>query len=272
MDLEAGRMHYIDEGEGPVVLLLHGNPTWSFMFRRIIKVLSGNNRCIAPDFLGFGLSERPENFSYLPCDHARTIKTLIKRLNLKDLTIVGHDWGGPIGVSYAVEEPDNAKALVVMNSWMWSVKGDPHFTRFSRLVGGPLGRFLTMRFNLFVRVVMKMGFYDKSKLPPKIHKHYLKPFERPCDRKGMWIFPREILGSSDWLDELWRKRDPVRGKPALLLWGMEDPAFRTEELERWEEIFSDSKTVRFDRTGHFVAEERGGEVGPIMDDFLRGIF
>ncbi len=272
IDLDAGRMHYIDEGNGPVVLLLHGNPTWSFMYRRIIKVLSKDHRCVAPDYIGFGLSEKPEDFSYLPSDHARIIQTFIKRLDLRDLTIVGHDWGGPIGISYAVKEPANVRALVMMNTWMWPVEDDPHFTRFSRIVGGPAGRFLTMRFNLFARVVMKMGFYDKTRLPAEIHKHYLKPFKKPSERKGMWMFPREVTGSTRWLDELWRNRESIRDKPTLLIWGEKDPAFRIKELEVWQSFLTRCKTVRLPCTGHYVAEERGDEVGTAIENFLRELF
>ena len=268
MEFDLGRMHYIDEGAGKPIVLLHGNTTWSFLYRHMIKGLSENYRCIAPDYFGFGLSDKPRKWSYLPEDHSKYIAQLIDKLELNDITLVVQDWGGPIGLSYAVKNPGNIRRLVIMNTWMWSVKDDFHFRLFARLMGGPFGRFLITRFNFFAKRVMKMGISDKSKLTKPIHQHYLTPLKHPKDRKGSWVFPKEIIGSSKWLSSLWMQKDKIKDKPTLLIWGMKDIAFREKELKIWESLFSNSKTVRLDFVGHYVQEEEREKLCPVILDFL----
>lgn len=269
LQLEMGKMHYVDEGSGEPIVMVHGNPTWSFLYRHLIKGLSKRYRCIAVDHIGFGLSDKPWNWSYYPEDHAKNLKLLIEKLDLKGITLVVQDWGGPIGLSYAVNSPDNVKRLIIMNTWMWSVKGAPYYERFSKFIGGPIGRFLIKRFNFFVRVIMKKAMGDPAKLTAPVHRHYFKALERPEERKGCWTFPKRIIDSSDWLDFLWSQRDKIKDKPALILWGMKDIAFREQELNRWISLFSDSKVIKYDDTGHFVQEEKGSELCPVIEEFLR---
>jgi haloalkane dehalogenase len=268
LQLEMGKMHYIDEGRGSPIVMVHGNPTWSFLYRHLVKGLSQKYRCIAMDHIGFGLSDKPSEWSYLPEEHAKNLNVLIEKLDLKDITLIVQDWGGPIGLSYAISKPGNVKRIIIMNTWMWSVKGDPHYERFSGFMGGAIGRFLIKRFNFFVRGVMKKAMGDKSKLPKSVHQHYFKALDNPAERKGCWVFPKQIIASSDWLDSLWSQKEKIKDKPALILWGMKDIAFREQELERWVDMFPNCKTLRFDNVGHFVQEEKGSELCPIIDDFL----
>ncbi len=268
LELEMGKMHYVDEGTGEPVVMVHGNPTWSFIYRHLIKGLSKNFRCIAMDHIGFGLSDKPESWSYYPEDHAKNLKALIGKLNLKDITLVVQDWGGPIGLSYAVSKPENVKRLIILNTWMWSVKGDPHYEKFSKFMGGRIGRFLIRRFNFFVRAVMKKAMGNPSKLTATIHQHYLKALERPEERKGCWTFPKRIIDSSDWLDSLWSQRDKIKNKPALIMWGMKDIAFREQELNRWVSLFFDSKVIKYADAGHFVQEEEGDKMCPVIEEFM----
>ncbi|KAF0144208.1 MAG: haloalkane dehalogenase [Nitrospirae bacterium] len=269
LQLEMGKMHYVDEGSGEPIVMLHGNPTWSFLYRHLIKGLSKNYRCIAMDHIGFGLSDKPRNWSYYPEDHAKNLKLLIEKLDLKGITLIVQDWGGPIGLSYAVNSPENVKRLIIMNTWMWSVKGDPYYERFSKFMGGPIGRFLIKRFNFFVRVIMKKAMGDPAKLTASVHQHYFRALEKPEERKGCWTFPKRIIGSSDWLDFLWSQRDKIKDKPSLILWGMKDIAFREQELNRWISLFSDSKVIKYYDTGHFVQDEKGSELCPVIEEFLR---
>ncbi len=267
-DLDAGRMHYIDEGEGKPVLMIHGNPTWSFLYRHIIKGLSKTRRCIAVDLLGFGLSDKPFDWSYLPKEHAKNINILIDSLKLKDLTIIGQDWGVPIGLSCALKNPENIEKLVIMNSWMWPVADDPHFRTFSKVLGGPLGRLLIGRFNLFIKVLMKTVFVDKSRFTELVHKHYAIPQKNPRWRRGSQIFLKQIIGSTNWLESLWRQREKIADKETLLIWGMKDAALREKELHQWMKLFKKCKTVKLYNTGHYVQEERGRELVPLIENFL----
>lgn len=191
LDLHMGRMHYVDEGQGgPPVVMVHGTPTWSLLYRRLIKELSGSYRCIAPDNIGFGLSDRPDGWSYRPEDHARNVRTLIERLDLRDITLVVHDFGGPLGLSYAVERPDNVRALVLFNTWMWSLADDVSIKRGAGLFSGPFGRFMYRRLNFSPRMMIRLAWGDKSKLTRGIHRHYIDAFEtpqdRPATRRGRW--------------------------------------------------------------------------------------
>ncbi len=206
----AARMHYVDEGCGPPVLMLHGNPTWSFLYRHLVRGLSSRHRCIAPDYLGFGLSDKPVHhlplprrerggvrgskgregppepcgWSYLPADHAACVAALAESLRLENATLVVQDWGGPIGLSLALDRPERIRRLVILNTWMWPVGGDLHFEMFSRLLGSPVGRELVLRLNVFARVVMPAAYADRRKLTRRIHGQYLAPLARPSDRVG----------------------------------------------------------------------------------------
>ena len=261
-------MHYVDEGEGRPVLLLHGNPTWSFLYRKLIRRLSDDYRCVAPDYLGFGLSEKPRDWSYRPEDHAATVERLIGELDLSDPTLVVHDWGGPIGLSYALGRPENVDSLVVANSFAWPVE-DRSTRLFGRVLGSRLGRFLIRRCNVFADDVMRIAVANERALTP-VHDHYLGPMADPDDREGSRILARELRGSEAWLRGLWERRGAVAGKPALLCWGMRDPAFGVHDLRRWEALFPDARTVEFGGVGHFVPEEAGDAMAAEVEAFLAG--
>ena len=149
-----GRIRYVDEGEGRPIVMVHGTPTWSFLYRHLIKA-SPQHRCVAPDLLGFGLSDRPETVSYRPEDQARRLATLIDTLGLKDFTLIVHDFGGPIGLAYAIEHPDRVRSLVLFNTWMWSLAGDRRFVWLGRILGSGLGRVLYERFGFSVNVLWR---------------------------------------------------------------------------------------------------------------------
>jgi haloalkane dehalogenase len=266
IDVDGGRMHYVDEGEGPPVVLVHGTPTWSFLYRRVIAELSGRYRCIAPDNIGFGLSEKPAGWGYRPEDHARNLRILVERLDLRGVTLVVHDFGGPIGLSYAVERPENVRALVLFNTWLWSLADEPSVARGARILGGPLGRVLYERLNVSPRFMMRAAWGDRSTLTPALHRHYTAPLATPRDRHSTWVLARELLGSSGWYESLWSRRDRIAEKPALLLWGARDPAFGGA-LGRWRQLFPHARVETFPAAGHFVQEEVEG-LGATIAAFL----
>jgi haloalkane dehalogenase len=256
----AGNMHYVDEGTGAPIVFVHGNPAWSFEFRRLIRELSGTNRCIAPDLIGFGLSDKPTGWSYLPEEQAKNLDGFLESLSLENITMVVGDWGGPVGLSYAINHPEKVKNLVITNTWLWSVRSDWYFQAFSTFMGGPLGRWLIRNHNFFAGILMRSLFGDKSRLTPKIHEQYLMPLSKPEERKGCWVFPGQIIGSSDWLQSLWDKHAVLEGKEVLIAWGMKDIGFREKELKTWVNAFPRAKVVRFDDAGHFIAEEKPDEL------------
>jgi haloalkane dehalogenase len=253
--LPVGKMHYLDKGKGDPIVMVHGNPGWSFEFRKIIKELSKTNRCIAPDHIGFGLSDKPLGWDYLPRSQAENFERLMDSLNLTNISLVVNDWGGPIGLSYAIKHPERIKKLVILNTWLWSVKSDLYYQAFSGMMGGLLGRFLIRHFNFFGRVVVWMAVGDKSQLPPAVHRHYYQHLEKSTDRKGCYTFPKQIIGSSDWLDSLWQQREKINRIPTTFVWGMKDIAFREKELNYWVSNWNNPEVVRLSEAGHYPQEE-----------------
>jgi haloalkane dehalogenase len=266
----AGTMHYVDEGTGEPIVFVHGNPAWSFEFRKLIKEFSKTNRCIAPDLIGFGLSDKPAGWSYLPEEQAKILDLFLESFPLNTITLVVGDWGGPIGLSYALNHPEKIKNIVITNTWLWSVRSDWYYQAFSAFVGGPIGRWLIRNHNFFANTIVRALFGDKSRLTPKIHAHYLMPLAKPDERKGSWVFPAEIIGSSDWLQSLWDKRDLLRGKKILISWGMKDIGFREKELKTWMNAFPRAKVVRFEDAGHFVEEEKPDELFGEIKNLIGG--
>jgi pimeloyl-ACP methyl ester carboxylesterase len=262
LDVGGARMHYIDEGHGAPVLMVHGTPTWSFMYRHLVKGLRGGHRCVVPDHLGFGLSDRPAGWSYRPEDQARNLARLVDTLELKDLTLVVHDYGGPIGLAYALEHPDNVRRLVVFNTWMWATADDRHFAWFARLLGGRVGRFLYAR-GFSVRVVLRHVIADKRRYTREVERHYLRAF----DGHATWVYAREVLRSSAWYDSLWQRRARIGRIPALVIWGMKDPAFGAY-LARWHGVFERMQVFELPDCGHAPPEERAPEVLPVIERFF----
>ena len=264
-----GRMHYVDEGAGDVLLFVHGNPSWSFEFRRLIRHFAREYRCIAIDHLGFGLSDKPRDVSYLPQFHAENFARFVEALDLDEITLVVHDWGGPIALDWAVDHGDRIKRIVACNSWFFDLSDQPMLRRFSAIVGSRLSRWLVRRFNFFAGVLLKGSFGNRSRLTADVHRQFLAPFPTPETREPTWIFPRAILGENAWVSRIWTRREALSRVPALLAWGMKDPGL-APLLSRWQDAFPNNRTVLFDDVGHNVVEEAGERLIAPITEFLRG--
>lgn len=265
--LENGSMHYIDEGEGEPIVFVHGTPTWSFVWRQQIKALSRQYRCIAPDHLGFGLSEKPTDFSYTPEAHAQNLESLILHLQLKQITLVVHDFGGLIGLPYALKHSANVKRIVILNSWMWSLEDEKPIMKASNFMSSGLGKFLYTRLSFSPRVLLPKGYYNRKHLTKDIHQHYLKPFTSASDRRGTWQFAIELKQSHEFFQKLWEQRDTLRAIPKLILWGEKDKLLPFHFLNKWHQAFPGAKIVKFE-AGHFLQEEKGGEVSDQIKEFI----
>ncbi len=263
-----GKIHYVDEGEGHTLLFVHGTPTWSFAWRHLITGLRGQYRCVAPDHLGFGLSDKPADADYTPEAHARRLTALIEHLNLQNVTLVVHDFGGPIGLSYAIEHPRNVRDLVIFNTWLWSLKDDRMYSSGSMLFGNPVGRWVYEQVQLSARVILPAAYGDRRKLTREIHRHYLQTHPVARSRRSMSALAKALTGSSEWYGSLWERNAAIRGKPALVLWGMRDTLFPPKQLERWRSALLDAQIVSFDDVGHLVQDEKGADLVPIVSHFL----
>ena len=265
--LQPGRIHYIDEGEGEPVVFVHGTPTWSFVWRQQIKSLSRNYRCIAPDHLGFGLSDNPAGFAYTPEAHAENLEALLDHLQLKNITLVVHDFGGPVGLRYALRHPENVKNLIILNTWMWSLQDEKRLMKISSFMRGGIGRFLYMRGNLSARVLLPKGYHERKHLTKDIYRHYLKPFSSASDRLGTWRFAVALQEANPYFSTLWEQREKLNHIPMLLIWGEKDSLLPLRWLAKWKLTYPDAQMVPL-RAGHFLQDEKGGEVSDAMRTFL----
>lgn len=262
-----GPLAYTDVGTGPPLVFLHGNPTNASLYRFLLRGLSAHYRCIAPDYIGFGRSAAPDGFSYRPPAHATHIERLLGELNLADVTLVLHDWGGPIGLAYALRHPEAVRRLVLLNTWAWPLTHRPLLYAASRLVATPPGRVAVERFNAFARLVMPATRgVDEARSVDWI-RTYAEALDTRPRRHACWAFARALHAETDWLRALWTQRDTLRDCPALLCWGMADPAFgRDPCLRRWTDLFERATVRRFPNVGHYVPEEtRSALVEPIWD-------
>jgi haloalkane dehalogenase len=266
----AGTMVYTDAGTGPAVVLVHGNPTSAHLYQHVLRALVPQYRCIAPDLLGFGRSEAPASASYRPTAHATRLDALLQSLDLTDITLVLHDWGGPIGLAYALRHPDTVRRLVLTNTWGWPLTHRPLVQAFSRGVDTPIGRMSMERLNAFPRVVMPMTLGPRTACPPPWLAHYIDALDTQARRRACWHLARSLISETDWLRALWTRRSRLQDYPALLCWGMADPAFGTEStLRRWTALFSESRVHRFDDIGHYLPEELGPTFAERVATFLR---
>jgi pimeloyl-ACP methyl ester carboxylesterase len=265
--IDGQSLHYIDEGEGEIVLFVHGTPSWSFEYRHVIRELKAHYRCIAIDHIGFGLSDKPENYNYSTQNHSETLKCFILEKQFDNITLVVHDFGGPIGLNFAIQYPDKIKHLVILNSWLWSSRSDPDFIKLSRILKSPFMPFLYTYLNFSPNYILPKSF-GEIKLSKRIKRHYSKPFATKTQRNGALAFTRSLLHDQEWFEELWMKRSVISNKPTLLIWGMKDPVIKPHFLEKFESGFTNSVTIKLMGSGHFPQEEQPDIVIRAMYDFL----
>jgi cis-3-alkyl-4-acyloxetan-2-one decarboxylase len=254
------RLHYVDEGpqNAPPLVFVHGNPTWSYLWRRQIAELSAaGRRCVAFDHMGFGRSDKPPYLSgYSLQAHIHNTLALIDELNLREVTLVAHDWGGPIGLGAMLERLERLRGLVLINTWAWELPSFlPPFLREFRTEG--LGEILALGGNLFVESIP--GGMAKREVDPLMMQAYRAPFPDYWSRVGTLAFQREIplterdrsarlIGSiHEGLERL--------DVPVKLVWGMRDPVFQPVFLDQWLEIFPNADVVRVESAAHFVPED-----------------
>jgi haloalkane dehalogenase len=249
-----GPVHYIDEGEGRPLLLLHGNPDWSFLYRKIVLALRGEFRCVVPDYPGFGLSIHPDGYRYSAAEHAAVIGELVDHLDLSGIVVVGQDWGGPIGMDIASRRADRVAGLVMGNTWFWKVD-DRMMKVFSRGMGLAPTQWLITKRNLFVTGLMRRMV--RAPLSDKEFAHYTDVVPTPESRAGIAEFPKQILDAGSWLAELeLRVRDNLVDKPMALIFGRKDRALASDGvIARWRRMFPDATYVDLPEAGHYFQED-----------------
>jgi haloalkane dehalogenase len=267
-------LHYVDEGSGEPIVLLHGNPTWGYLYRKFIRPLAAHARIVVPDHLGFGKSQKPLGEGYRLADRVAHLEALlVDRLNLRDLTLVVHDWGGPIGLGFAVRHRDRVRRLVVLNTWCRRLPAEtrlyPALEQF-RLAG--VGEVLVQGLNAFVEGVLPCGIHRKELLSEELLDAYRAPFPDFNSRRHVLAFARDIpLGeehpSYATIGSIEDRLGDLDVKP-LVLWGTQDPVFPPALQDFWREKFPHGEVEGLEHAGHFVQEDAAAEVLSRLEKFL----
>ena len=252
--LGSHEIHYVDRGQGPVLLMLHGNPTSSFVWQQVIDRLAPSFRCIAPDYPGFGKSVAGDGYGFAPQEHAEVVAQLIEHLDLRDYILVMQDWGGPIGIAAASRDPSRVSGLVIANTWAWPLNGIPKVEVMSRLMGGPLGRFAIRRFNLFVNATLPMGHRLRNVTQAEMQQ-YRSAFPTPAARVPTAVLPRALTKEREFLAHCEASIAHFSDLAALIVWADRDIAFGQKELERWQRLLPHNTTVPIPGAGHFLQSD-----------------
>jgi len=247
------RVHYVDEGEGPPVVMFHGNPTWSLLYRKVIAQLKGQFRCIAMDYPGFGLSERPTGYGYTAAEHAEIVGRLVDHLGLDGFVVVGQDWGGPIGMTVALERADRVAGMVFANTWYWPARGS--LVTFSVVMSSPPLQWLILHRNSFVTFIMPRSV--ATPMDPEVFKTYQDAQPTPEARRGVAEFPRQIRRARPMLERLATEApNAFRDKPIELVWALKDPAFGSAAVQaRWQRDFPSAKLTQVANANHYIQED-----------------
>ncbi len=250
-----GGLHVTEVGEGPPILFVHGTPTWSIDWRHQVRALSDDHRCITVDHLGFGLSDRPADAGYRPEDHAARFARLADALDLHGVTVVVHDFGGPIALPWVLDHAERVARVVVLNSFAWPLQAPAE--RFAAGIAGSfLGRLLYRWFNLSVRVIAPSAWADRSKLTPALFAQHTAPFHVPADRVGvLWALARALRKSEAHYRAIEARLPELADTPVDIIWGTADPTFGPAHLARWQQALPHARVLALDGVGHWPHEE-----------------
>ena len=272
------RMHYVDEGEGDPVVLLHGNPTWGYLYREVIPPLvRAGRRVIVPDMIGFGLSEKPTREQAHSLDgHAANLTALMRQLDLTRITLVCHDWGGPTGLSFAMSNPQRLRALVVMSTWAWPTPPAEFHTRLFpwRMMHAPLvGPYLLGRHNVLAGRGVYLSVVDREKFRASSQSIYESVLPDPATRMLTWVWPRWIpiddtaraQARFEWLE----RQLTQSNLPTMIVWGREDEVFDAATFStRFKQLLPHAEGPHLVTGRHFLQEDSGAEIADLINDFL----
>lgn len=275
-EVPGGRMHYLDEGSGPPIVMVHGNPTWSFYYRDLVKDLRDRFRVVVPDHVGCGLSDKPsdELYPYTLRRRVEDLEALLEHLGIaRDITLVVHDWGGMIGFAYATRHPDRIRRLVVLNTAAFHLPKGKRFPWQLGLVRNtPFGSVLVRGLNAFCKGTVRYGC-TRSAMPSAVKQGYLAPYDSWEHRIAVLRFVQDIpLRAGDvgyeLVSEVEANLDRLAGVPMMICWGERDFVFDGDFLREWERRFPKAEVHRFADAGHLVLEDAGSEIRPLICRFV----
>lgn len=263
------RMHYLDEGSGPVAILLHGNPTWCYFYRNLIQRLKQNFRVIAPDFIGCGFSDRVPNKSFSAEERIEHLQELLNVVDVEKFSLVMHDWGGPIGTGLAVRNVDRLERLVYFNTTITEIESLPFFIKWA--AAGFIGKCITMYTSQFIYWMTRFGV--AKKLPHDVRDKYFLPYSTPARRQAIWDFVADIPFSSDhptyrMMMEMATKLQQLQRFPVKIIWGLKDPCFHRRMLSKVAQHFPQAEVQEIPDASHLVLEDAPNIAIPAVEEFL----
>ena len=276
LNIGAHRYHYIEEGRGEPVVMVHGNPTWSFYYRELIQKLSPQFHCLAPDHIGMGYSDKPpdEAYSYTLAQRVKDLEAFLEAKGISEnITLILHDWGGPIGMSYARRHPETIKKLVLLNTSAFLIPESKPFPFALWITRTFLGAFFVRAFNAFSIGAASIGV-KRKKMSPEVRRAYCAPYNSWKNRIATLRFVQDIPLKKgdpgfDYAIDLQNHLHLFRDTPMLIVWGMKDIVFDIHFLEKWIEYFPHAEVHRFKDCGHYILEDAQQEVGKLIIDFLK---
>ena len=256
-----------------MLLFVHGNPTWSFFWRDLVKAFSGRYRAIVPDHIGCGLSDKPgpHEYGYRLANRIDDLCRLIDELDLDRITLVAHDWGGAIGMGAAVARPERFERFVLMNTAAFRSTRMPLRIRMARIPG--VGAVAVQGLNLFARAAVRMAVHRRARMTPLVREGYLAPYDSWRNRTAVLRFVEDVPlharhPSYLKLAEIESGLSQFRQHPVCLAWGMRDWCFTEAFLNRFLEFLPEARVHRLADAGHYLVEEAHEEIVPLMEQFF----
>jgi haloalkane dehalogenase len=275
INVDGHQYHYIEEGRGEPVVLIHGNPSWSFYYRKLIPKLSSRFHCIAPDHIGMGYSDKPsdKDYQYTLEQRVKDLEVFLEAKGItKNVTLILHDWGGIIGMSYARRHPDRIKKIVLLNTAAFLLPETKKFPLMLKLLRTSPGAFAVRAFNAFSAGATRIGV-KRTKMPAEVRRAYTAPYNTWKNRIGTLRFIQDIplkKGDSgyDYFEDLQNHLHLFKNTPVLIAWGLKDIVFDEHVLNRWNDYLPNAEVYRFEDCGHYILEDAQDEVGKLIVDFL----
>jgi haloalkane dehalogenase len=268
--IQGYNLSFLDQGQGKVIVMLHGNPSWSFYYRNLANLLQNNYRVIVPDHMGCGFSDKPQDYPYTLKTHIDNLETLLNSLRVDKFSLVFHDWGGAIGMGLAVRCPERVESIIVLNTAAFVSRRIPLRISICRIP--LLGDIIVRGFNGFARAALTMAVVNK--MIPAVASGYLEPYDSWAHRVALLRFVQDIPlkpGHRSWqtLLEIEAGLTRFQNTPMLILWGGSDFCFTRHFYEEWRQRFPGAESHFFPDAGHYVLEDAFNSLAPLITNFLQ---
>ena len=268
------QMHFVDEGSGEPIVLVHGDPTWGYLYRNFIHALARHQRCIVPDHMGMGKSGIPqEPYPYRLQHHIANFENLLLHLDLRNITLVLHDWGGPVGLGFATRHPERIKRLVLMNTWAFAPWPGGSFPRLLEMIRSARGEKFVLEKNGYLEPALLGTTFHIENLTQEVMDAYRAPFPTPASRLALLCWSRDIpVSEADpsyaEMKRIERGLSQFLDTPTLLVWGMRDPVLSEPVLRTWQNIYPRAITYEIEDASHFLQEDAPARIVKCIEEFL----